>query len=167
MTFKYTTEGCFTKLLKEPPLPREDERVVKQMEGLKRHLTRRWLHNGCAVEEIGRFGYAKVNDNPVNESALAYHLEDLLAKPQPIANNDGYNPDGNINGTLVFGARFVIAALVDSQIKSGMERVLMDYCGFKLLDQYHGNSEKYGDTSRIGVYGVCCTRYVVNEEATG
>lgn len=162
MTYKYTKDGVFNGALKkEPPLPKTDPAVAKAIAQFKQHLLRRWLHNGCAVEEIGRFGYAKVAACPVQFSALVWHLQDLLMNPQPIANNDGYGPAGNVNGVKVFDSRFVTAALVDGQISGGMEDVLLNYLGFKLLVPYFSNTEKtYGDNSRIGLYGICCTRYL-------
>lgn len=162
MAYKYTQEGVFNGTLKkEPPLPKDDPAVQKAINGLKKHLTRRWLHNGCAVEEIGRFGYADLTKDKAYLSAAVWHLQDLLANPQPIANNDGYGPAGTVNGVRVFASRYVLAALVDDQINHGFEDVLMNYLGFARVAPYFGNTEKtYGNTSRIGLYGICCTRYL-------
>ena len=167
MSYAYTSKGVFTgALLKEPPLPADNEAVKKRMSEFKEHLTRRWLHNGCAVEEIGRFGYASCND-PVDLSAMVYHIQQLLRDPQPIENNDGYGPAGTVNGVKVFASRFVTAALIDGQIKAGLEDVLVNYIGFTRLAPYFGNTDKYGNTSRIGLYGICCTRYLDDKHQEG
>lgn len=168
--YKYTTDDCFKgKLLKEPPLPADDPRVLKQAPVYK-YITRRWLHNGCAVEEIGRFGNVFLSTDPegAKVSAFVYRVQDLLSNPHTIENNDGYHPDyrdpSGDRKKYLFMPRFVLAALNDSQIRNGIGTVLEEYFGFKQLAPYFANTEKYGNSSRVGLWGVCTTRYVVDEK---
>ena len=165
MAYKYTKKKVFNgTLLKEPPLSKDNVAMMPALKHYQGYLQRRWLNNGCAVEEIGKFGYCDLTKDEVMFSALVWHLQDLLANPQPIANNDGIGPVGTVNGVSVFASRYVLAVLTDSQISHGFEDVLMNYIGFDRLAPYFGNTEKtYGHTSRIGLYGICCTRYLAAE----
>lgn len=163
MSYKYTEEGCFKGvLLKKPPLPEKHDKVQSHKKYLK-HLKRRWLKYGCAVEELGRFSSASAR-TPEDESALVYHLLEQLAEPQPIENNDGvgvYKIDED--GAPLFEPRYVIAALTDYSIEKGVARVLVEYFGFKKLAPFFGNVKHYGTTSKMGLYGVCTTRYLVDQ----
>lgn len=166
MSYKYTTEGCFKgELLKQPPLPADDPDVAKRILSLK-SIKRRWFHTGCAMEELGRFGAANPSRGDVEESALVWHLHDILTNPQPIENNDGYGPARIEKGVPLFAPRMVIATLVDHQLKCGIGDVLTDYFGFQMIgDKYFGNTEKtYGMHSRIAAFYLCTTRYVVDGE---
>lgn len=170
--YNYTTEGCFKgKLLKEPPLKADDPNVKARLEKHPyKSMVRRWYHNGCAMEEVGRMGYpanlfADDTMSKLELSCYVHHLAHILSTPQPIANNDGYHPapdDGS--GVLKFTPRFVTIALVDQQIKAGLEKVLVEYLGFKQLAPYFGNDDSYGKGSRIGLYGLCCTRYLTESK---
>jgi len=162
--YEYTEEGCFKgELLKEPPLPREHETVQRILPRLS-HLKRRWLHYGCAVEELGRFMNAKAN-TIADESALVYHLHDQLTLPQTIDNNDGVGIyKRNEKGEPLFEARYVIAALTGTSIKLGVSRVLEEYFGFKKLAPFFGNVPHYGKRSKMGLYGVCTTRNLVDQK---
>lgn len=163
MAYKYTHEGCFKgELLKEPPLPIDNPDVVARMKHFK-HITRRWYHNGCAMEELGRFGTPNLKED-VALSAFVWHIKDILGNPQHIVNNDGVGAAGSKDGKPVFVARFVTAALTDYQINNGIADALETYFGFKQLAPFFGNCEYYGNQSRIGLYGVCCTRYIVEEK---
>lgn len=166
MAYNYTTDYCFKgTLLKEPPLTREQ--VAQKIKDLVSFgPKRRWLHNGCAVEDFGRFAYWDTT-KPDTLSALVYHIQDQLGKPQPIPNNDGYAPAGvNERGEKIFDPRFVVCALVDAHIKQGIGKMLEEYFGFRLLAPYFGNCDKpqYGNTSRIAFYGLCTTRYLADED---
>jgi hypothetical protein len=164
--FEYTEDGCFKgELLKQPPLPADDERVKKRLTSVRTPV-RRWLHYGCAVEELGRFGMWNPNHDEVEESAFVWHIYEQLAKPQPIENNDGV---GAVGGTTkkdkVFEPRYVLAALVNGQLKSGVGRCLIDYFGFKLQAPLFGNAAShYGTYSRVALLGLCTTRYLAEKD---
>ena len=139
MSYTYTTEGCFKgELLKQPPLPVDNpdvQQVIKTP--ALQYLKRRWLHYGCAVEELGRFG-CYMPDTDVKLSALVWHLHDQLTNPQWIENNDNFGPVGTDDkGRPIFEPRYVICALVDGQIKSGVADVLKDYFGFEIVTGKH------------------------------
>ena len=165
MAYNYTKNNVFNgTLLKEPPLPKDNPAVATAIKHFSSYLTRRWLHNGCAVEELSKFGYADLKNDKALFSALVWHLKDLLENPQPIVNNDGVGVARVVNGVKVFDSRYVLAVLTDSQISNGFEDVLLNYIGFDRLAPYFGNTEKtYGVTSRLGLYGICCTRYLAAE----
>ena len=106
------------------------------------------------------------NRNEVEESAFVWHVHDQLTNPQHIENNDGV---GAVTGTTKqdkkFAPRYVLAVLTDGQMKNGIGRCLVDYFGFKLLAPLFGNTAThYGTHSRIGLFGLCTTRYLVKKE---
>lgn len=163
--YAYTTEGVFRgRLLKQPALPADHPDIQVRKKSYATYLKRRWLHNGCAVEELGRFGYMPLTTDK-EISAFVWHVHDLLSNPQPIANNDGVGAEGvNATGMSVFNSRFVLAALSDVQISNNIGGILEEYFGFKLLAPYFGNVEKhYGSSSRMALYGLCCTRYLADK----
>lgn len=163
--YKYTEEGCFTgELLKKPPFPADDPKVILKMKGMI-GTRRRWLHYGCAVEELGRWGYYPVSKCKITESALVWHLLDQLASPQKIENNDGVGAAvrGATREEHLFDSRFVLVHLSDHQISAGISKLLEDYFGFKQLAPFFSNTKHYSN-SRIGLYGLCTTRYVIDDK---
>ncbi len=160
--YEYTDTGCFKgELLKQPPLPRDNPEVAAALEGMS-SPRRRWLHYGCAVEELGRFGMMNPNYSDLKESTFVWHIYDQLTQPQPIENNDGVGAEGQDDeGRDLFAPRFVVAALVDGQIENGIGRCLEEYFGFRLLAPMFSNVlDHYGEGSRIGLWGVCTTNYL-------
>lgn len=161
----YTTEGCFTgDLLKEPPYPKDHPKVtahyLSNNNSLDRYLKRDWLKITCAVEQLGRFGYSDLRTEKLLESIYVWHIFKLLTELQVPESNDGYAPDCKDGDRALYKPRFVLTTLINKQIECGWEDMLIDYFGFKRLAPYFSNSPKYGDTSRIGLYGLNCVRYI-------
>jgi hypothetical protein len=170
MTYKYTKEGTYQGLLKQPPVTK-DHADLLPYKSYTAGLTRIWYHNGCAVEnirwegpeEIGRFPAFQAYEprNAAKLSAYVYRIHELLTTLQPITNSDGYHQH-NVDGKGKYHyPRFVTVALNDYQLKGEWDRVLTEYFGFVQLAPLFSNEESYGDTSRIGLFGICCTRYIV------
>lgn len=170
MPFKYTREGTYKGLLKQPPYAK-DAPELAPFKGYTSSMKRMWFHNGCAVEhlrwegveEIGRFPSFNADEprNAAQLSAYVHHIHELLTTLQPIQNSDGYHAHQGEQGRKYHYPRFVTVALNNYQLQGGWDKVLKEYFGFAQLVPFFSNEDSYGDSSRIGLFGLCCTRYVI------